>query len=107
MSRRIAARMSLALAMIVAGTAGASAWGWDRCGCDDDRYGYYAPGPVYVYDHSRGPTWTSNGWSYPPVGVIYPVPPPHVPYAVPRYRGDDRDYDYRDRPRQRRTWRHW
>lgn len=74
----IAARIWLPLALVVCGSAHASAW-WDRCECQP--YGVYGPAPVYVYDHSKGPTWTSNGWSYPPVGVYYPVPRPHVPYA--------------------------
>jgi hypothetical protein len=41
------------------------------------------PPPVHVYDFSRGPTWTSNGWSYPPVEVQYPSPVPYPGYPSP------------------------
>ena len=98
------ARITLALAMIVGGSASTSA-GWDRCDCEP--YGYYGPPPVYVYDYSAGPTWTSNGWSYPPVGVYYPIPAPYAPYAAPRYRDDYSDDDYRDRAQLRRARPLW
>ncbi len=75
MLRSVVARMILAAGMVATGGAGASAF-WDRCDCDAMRYGYYGPAPVYVYDHNRGPTWTSNGWAYPPVSSFYPAPPP-------------------------------
>lgn len=66
--------------MVAASDAGASAW-WERCDCDASPYGYYGPAPVYVYDHNRGPVWTSNGWTYPPVSSFYPAPPPPPPAA--------------------------
>ena len=75
MLRSVVGRMTLAAGMAAAGGAEAFAW-WDRCDCDAMRYGYYGPAPVYVYDHNRGPTWTSNGWTYPPVSSFYPAPPP-------------------------------
>jgi hypothetical protein len=55
----------------------AAAGGWDH----DDRW--IQPAPVYVYDHRGGPTWTSNGWSYPPVFVYYPRPVIYPAYVLP------------------------
>jgi hypothetical protein len=43
---------------------------------------YRAPPPVHVYDYTRGPVWTSNGWAYVPVEVQFPTPPPPVPYVA-------------------------
>ena len=94
----ITARIGLLLALLVGGSTSASAW-WDRCDCEP--YDNYGPAPVYVYDHNKGPTWTSNGWSYPPVGVYYPIPVPRAPYATHRYRGDYSGFDYPYRPRLR------
>lgn len=101
MSNLIAARIFLALALFVGGSVGASAW-WDRC--DGQPPGYCAPAPVYIYDHSTGPTWTSNGWSYPPVGAYYPIPVPYAPYATHRYRSDYSIFDYRYRRRVPPLW---
>jgi hypothetical protein len=98
MSYSIAARICLALGLIAGGGTGAFAWS-DRCDCEP--YVYYGPAPVYVYDHSTGPTWTSNGWSYPPVGAYYPIPATHAPSATHLYRSDISEYGYRDRPRHR------
>jgi hypothetical protein len=74
--------------------AGGDFWGWGRTN--------YAPPPVHVYDFSRGPTWTSNGWSYPPVQVYYPTPLPPPAYGAPVYGNG-----YNHRPRswdRRRGW---
>lgn len=78
MSPTAALRIACTLALLAAGSSGASAWGWwDRCGyCYGPPYGNYAPPPTYVYDHRVGPTWTGNGWAYLPVGTYTPVPPP-------------------------------
>ena len=79
--------------------AGGDFWGWGRT--------YYAPPPVHVYDFSRGPTWTSNGWSYPPVQVYYPSPLPPPAYAAPAYGVEYRGNGYNHRPRswdRRRGW---
>jgi hypothetical protein len=46
-------------------------------------YPPYAPPPIHVYELGGGPTWTSNGWSYPPVQVYYPAPLPYPAYAGP------------------------
>src|SRR5262245_25045522 len=79
--REIATRIALAAAIAGAAATDASAW-WDRCNCEDARYGAYRPAPVYGYDHNRGPVWTSNGWSYPPVSSFYPDPPSPVAPAL-------------------------
>jgi hypothetical protein len=47
------------------------------------RRAYAPPPPVHVYDLSGGPIWTSNGWSYPPVEIFYPSPPPYPAYRGP------------------------
>ena len=71
--------------VLIAGSAGsASAWWWDQCDCDvAEPYGYYGPAPVYVYDHSSGPTWTGNGWAYLPLGSYRPRPGENGPPAPP------------------------
>jgi hypothetical protein len=106
----IAARICLPLALLlIAGSAPASAW-WDRCGCCGCEAYVPPPPPVYIYDHSKGPTWTSNGWSYPPVGFYYPsVVPPPPPYPVvaplpPPSHVYDRGGP---RPKLRRVWPVW
>lgn len=49
------------------------------------------PPPIHVYDYSRGPIWTPNGWAYVPVEVHFPrtrptviVPPQVVDMPPPR-----------------------
>jgi hypothetical protein len=84
MLRPILRRIGLALLLSGAGSASALTW-WDRCNCQPAAFDPLPP--AYVYDHSVGPTWSANGWSYPPVGVYYPVTIAPVPYAAP-YRVD-------------------
>ena len=73
-------QIALALALTGAGSTSVLAW-WDRCNCQPPAF--YAPPPAYIYDHTTGPSWTANGWSYPPVGVYYPVPTPPALVAAP------------------------
>lgn len=80
MLRSVAVRTALAAGIAAAGGPGASAFS-ERCDDCAAPYGYYGPAPVYVYDHNRGPVWTSNGWTYPPVSSFYPAPPPPPPVA--------------------------
>jgi hypothetical protein len=82
-------------------TGEAQAWG------ERDFPYYLVPEPAYVYDHSAGPRWTSNGWSYPPVGAFYaPAPPPfYAPQVYPGpFFGGTRDYPV---PVPHRTVPHW
>jgi hypothetical protein len=59
----------------------------NRCGLPPAAF--YAPAPVYAYEPRAAPTWTSNGWSYPPTRPVDGPPPPGPfvymppPYAVP------------------------
>jgi hypothetical protein len=80
MGGRVLACIAAVMVLSVAGAGRASAWGW--CDCEDK--GYYEPDPVYIYDYSKGPRWTPNGFSYPPVGVYYPEPAPYPVYRGPR-----------------------
>ncbi len=97
-------RLTVATLIVAGGVstpamAGGDFWGWGRT--------YHAPPPVHVYDFSRGPTWTSNGWSYPPVQVYYAGPPSYPPYAGPAYSAEYRGNGYKHRPRlldRRRGW---
>lgn len=105
----IMTRLVLALALIAAATAEASArdlwdtaFGWlgDKCTGDYTCYGppysNTEPPDLYVYDHRTGPTWTGNGWAYLPVGRYRPRPPEYVetpPPPPPAYRDEDDDYD--------------
>ena len=83
-----AADLALALSLSFGGSEigiGLPLWlGPRNCG---PPYGNYAPAPIYVYDHSTGPTWTGNGWAYLPIGVtIQVLPRPsrcHPPRATP------------------------
>jgi hypothetical protein len=70
MPSAIIARLGFIVVLLVCASVDARA-GWDDC-----RRVACGPFPdyVYVYDHSAGPTWTSNGWSYRPVGVYHPAP---------------------------------
>jgi hypothetical protein len=66
------------------------------------------PPPIHVYDYSRGPVWTSNGWAYVPVEVHFPrtrptviVPPQNVDRGPPplrRVRERRRDADFDAKP---------
>jgi hypothetical protein len=97
-------RLTVATLLIAGGAVSPAAaagdfWGWGRP--------YYAPPPVHVYDFSRGPTWTSNGWSYPAVQVYYPTPLPPPIYAAPACGIECRGNGYNHRPRswdRRRGW---
>lgn len=72
----------LTLAMLASGTGSGHAWFWDEPP-------EVTPPPVHVYDYTRGPVWTANGWAYVPVEVHFPrvrppvlagpLPPPGVP----------------------------
>jgi hypothetical protein len=73
-SRSITAR-----AVLAAGIAGAAAQG---AFAEDGAHGAHVPAPAYVYDHNRGPVWTSNGWTYPPVSSVHPATPPTPPPPV-------------------------
>ena len=73
-------QIALALALTGAGSTSVLAW-WDRCNCQPPAF--YPPPPAYIYDHTTGPSWSANGWSYPPVGVYYPVPMPPALVAAP------------------------
>jgi hypothetical protein len=86
--------MVVALALLAGGATNASAWWWDRCDCD--AAASYEPAPVYVYDHSSGPTWTGNGWAYLPIGSYYPRPGERGPSAPPP--------GYREQHRRERPW---
>lgn len=93
----------LALGVSIAPLAAASpaqAWFWDR-GPEPQ------PPPIHVYDYTKPPVWTPNGWAHVPVEVHFPrtsptviVPPQNVmpppppqqrrikatkPDAIPRY----------------------
>ena len=85
LSRRIALALALTLALVGASSPGAMAW-WDRCNCQPSAV--YPLPPAYVYDHTMGPSWSGNGWSYPPVGVYYPVTIAPAPYVAAPYRAD-------------------
>jgi hypothetical protein len=84
MLRPLVCRIGLALVVSAAGSAGALAW-WDGCNCQPAA-SYPIP-PAYVYDHSVGPSWSGSGWSYPPVGVYYPITIAPLAYPAP-YRVD-------------------
>ncbi len=88
------ARILLAAAAASAFSAGAGAW-WDPCHCDAEHLDHYGPAPAYVYDHSRGPTWTGNGWAYLPIGVYYPRADAHTRHAGHPYRGGHPRHGYR------------
>jgi len=83
MLRPLLSRFVMAILLSGASSASAPAW-WDRCNCQAP----FGPiPPAYVYDHSAGPSWSANGWGYPPVAVYYPVTIAPLPYAAP-YRVD-------------------
>jgi hypothetical protein len=84
MPRPLVCRIGLALVLSCAGSASAIAW-WDRCNCQPAAF--YPIPPAYVYAHSVEPSWRANGWSYPPVGVYYPLTIAPHPYPAP-YRVD-------------------
>src|SRR5262245_52806981 len=82
MLRQIATPALLATALIL-GSAGAARA--ERC--RGELITRYEPAPVYVYDHSNGPTWTGNGWAYLPIGSYRPRPgegPPAANLPPPR-----------------------
>lgn len=76
-SARLAAVALLAMSAAAPAQAGGFFCLWD---C------YRPPLPVHVYDYTRGPTWTPNGWSYVPVEVIFPPPAPYELYGDRRGR---------------------
>jgi hypothetical protein len=87
--RRIAVALALtpALALALVGTSSPSAMAWwDRCNCQPSAF--YPVPPAYIYDHTAGPSWSANGWSYPPVGVYYPVTIAPAPYVAAPYRAE-------------------
>jgi hypothetical protein len=84
MLRPLLCRFVMALMLSGASSVSALAW-WDRCNCEPAPY--YPIPPAYVYDHRVGPSWSANGFSYPPVGVYYPITIAPPPYAAP-YRID-------------------
>lgn len=78
------------MAPLVLSSGPARAWFWDEAPPAP-------PPPVHVYDYSRGPVWTANGWAYVPVEVHFPrdrppvlamppppPPPPHRPRVSER-----------------------
>ena len=67
--------VAAALAAAVSAPAQAGDFFWPRA--------YAPPPPVHVYDFNRGPTWTPNGWTYPPVEIQYPSLPPYTAYPRP------------------------
>ena len=71
--------IALALSLNIFGSesgVGLSLWLNRDCGS-------YEPPPVYVYDHSSGPTWTGNGWAYLPIGQYRPLPGGYMPPPPP------------------------
>ena len=68
----MARTLSRLLALVGASNSSALAW-WDRCNCQ----------PAYVYDHTGEPRGSANDWSYPPVGVSYPVTIVPAPSIAP------------------------
>ncbi|MDX2203232.1 MAG: hypothetical protein NW223_10820 [Hyphomicrobiaceae bacterium] len=50
----------------------ARAWFWDPPPPPPE------PPPIHVYDYSRGPVWTPNGWAYVPIEVHFPRTHPTV-----------------------------
>jgi len=85
LSHHIALALALALALVGASSPSAMAW-WDRCNCQPSAV--YPVPPAYIYDHTAGPSWSANGWSYPPVGVYYPVTIAPAPYVAAPYRAE-------------------
>lgn len=103
MSRRVLRGLTLGLSIApLLASPPAQAWFWDR-GPEPQ------PPPIHVYDYTRPPVWTPNGWAHVPVEVHFPrtsptvivppqnmVPPPPPkrrikatkPDAVPRYGPD-------------------
>jgi hypothetical protein len=82
MLRQIATPALLAAALMLGSASGALA---EHCG--GEAVARYEPSPVYVYDHSTGPTWTGNGWAYLPIGSYRPRPgegPPPAHAHPPR-----------------------
>src|SRR5262245_50054665 len=84
MLRPLLCRFVMALILSGASSASALAW-WDRCNCQPAPV--YPLPPAYVYDHSVGPSWSANGWGYPPVAVYYPLSIAPLPAGAP-YRVD-------------------
>jgi hypothetical protein len=76
---RNSTRSAVAAAALLAGAMSTPA----RAGEFFWRRAYAPPPPVHVYDLGGGPTWTSNGWSYPPVEIYYPSPAPYPAYRGP------------------------
>ncbi|HET6926070.1 MAG TPA: hypothetical protein VFI48_04375 [Hyphomicrobiaceae bacterium] len=85
LSRHIALALALALALVGGNSPSALAW-WDRCNCQPSAV--YPVPPAYIYDHTAGPSWSANGWSYPPVAVYYPVTIAPAPYVAAPYRAE-------------------
>jgi hypothetical protein len=85
--------------LVLAVSAGTAVAGGELCdpGLSPNRCGLppggaiYAPPPppLYAYEYRAAPTWTNNGWSYPPTRPVHGRPPPgpfvYMPpvYAVP------------------------
>lgn len=81
---RCVQRAGLAALALAASTDFASAWFWDPPPPPPQ------PPAIHVYDYSRGPVWTPNGWAYVPVEVHFPrtrptviVPPQIVDQMMP------------------------
>jgi hypothetical protein len=88
--------VAFAGALFLLAATGSAAAGGDLCDpgiaphrCGPPPAAWYPPAPVYAYERRSAPTWTSNGWSYPPTRPVFGPPPPgpvvYVPpaYAVP------------------------
>jgi|SoiMethySBSTD1v2_1073268.scaffolds.fasta_scaffold27582_5 hypothetical protein len=92
---RAAAPAAALLLVISAGPAAAGgdlcdpAFSPNRCGLPPAVAIAPPPPPLYAYEYRAAPTWTANGWSYPPTRPVYGDPPPgpfvYMPpaYAVP------------------------
>lgn len=77
-------RIGLASLALAASADVALAWFWDPPPPPPE------PPPIHVYDYTRGPVWTPNGWAYVPVEVHFPrtrptviVPPQVVDQQIP------------------------
>lgn len=72
MSRRVLRGLTLGLSMApLLASSPTQAWFWDR-GPEPQ------PPPIHVYDYTKPPVWTPNGWAYVPVEVHFPRTSPTV-----------------------------